>query len=157
MPHTPKPPSSGPRYVGPDSLDPGAEADFQAAFHAVQDEGGPVKGVTDVFRKAMVAGLGAVFMTEEGLRSMVKDLKLPKDVVGYIVGQAERSKDEFFRVIGDELRRFFENPALRRELTKVLSDMTIEVKAEIRLRPDGKSPEVKIGSTTARRGKKKRS
>lgn len=149
------PTKSGP--TGSDPTDPDYERD-----PLDPDDFGPLNpeearrlgGVTDVFRRAMVAGLGAVFMTEEGIRTLVKDLKLPKDVVGYIVGQAERSKDELFRVIGDELRRFFENPALRRELAKLLSNVTIEVNAQIRVRPDGESPEVKV-ETTARRGGKK--
>jgi hypothetical protein len=109
-------------------------------------------GVTEMLRKAMVAGLGAVFMTEEGIRALVKDLKLPKDVMGFAVGQAERSKDELFRIVGVEMRRFFESAALRRELIKLLSEMTIEVKAEIRLRPE--SPEVKVSTSTARRRRK---
>jgi len=98
----------------------------------------------------MVAGLGAVFMTEEGIRAYVKDLKLPKDVMGYVVGQAGKSKTELFRVIGEELRRFFESERLRRELAKLLSEVTIEVNAEIRLRPDKSAPEVRLKSARAR-------
>jgi len=112
--------------------------------------------LTDMLRKAMVAGLGAVFMTEEGIRTYVKDLKLPKDVMGFVVGQAERSKDELFRVVGEELRRFFESAALRDELKKLMSEMTIEVKAEIRLRPDGQEPDVTITETAARHTPKKK-
>lgn len=113
-------------------------------------------GVTDLLRKAVVAGLGAVFMTEEGIRALVKDLKLPKDVMGFVLGQAERSKTELFRIVGEEMRRFFESAALRRELSRLVSDMTIEVKAEIRLRPDGQMPDIKLASTSARRRKRRR-
>ncbi|MGC4114272.1 MAG: hypothetical protein QM765_06575 [Myxococcales bacterium] len=129
------------------------------------------RGLSDMLRKAMVAGLGAVFMTEEGIRTYVKDLKLPKDVMGFVVGQAERSKAELFRVIGEELHRFFESELLRREVGRLLSQMTLEVHAEIRLKPsdgsvgaglaDGEElqesePAVKVKSATVRRtGKKK--
>jgi hypothetical protein len=112
--------------------------------------------LTDMLRKAMVAGLGAVFMTEEGIRTYVKDMKLPKDVMGYVVGQAGRSKDELFRVIGEELRRFFESEAMRREFAKLVSNMTIEINAEIRLRPDGQKPEIKLNAATARPNKSKK-
>lgn len=116
------------------------------------------RGLTDVLRKAMVAGLGAVFMTEEGIRAYVKDLKLPKDVMNFVVGQTERSKAELFRVIGEELHRFFESELLRREVLKLLSQMTLEVRAEVRLKPAGegaseeaRAPEVRVQSATVRR------
>jgi hypothetical protein len=37
---------------------------------------------------------------------------------------------------------------------KMLSEATIEVKAGIRLKPDGGAPEVKVETTTAKRKKK---
>lgn len=112
--------------------------------------------LSDMLRRAMVAGLGAVFMTEEGIRTYVKDMKLPKEVMNFVVGQAGRSKDELFRVVGEELRRFFESAALKDELKKLISEMTIEVKAEIRLRPEGEAPEVKVTETTTRRVPRKK-
>lgn len=173
--------------VEEDELDPveGAAGSAQAAQPAVPlgaegvgdgvgadtepGEPGEGRGLSDMLRKAMVAGLGAVFMTEEGIRTYVKDLKLPKDVMSFVVGQAERSKGELFRVIGDELHRFFESETLRREVTRLLSQMTLEVKAEIRFKPnDGTAAlelaeeepkaerRVKVKSTTVRRTPKKK-
>jgi hypothetical protein len=115
------------------------------------------RGLADMLRKAMVAGLGAVFMTEEGIRAYVKDLKLPKDVMGFVVGQAGRSKDELFRVIGEELRRFFESEVLHRELARLLSQVTIEINAQVRLRPDGKTEQkIEVRPVPARRAKAKK-
>ena len=45
-------------------------------------------------------------------------------------------KDEILRAVGDEIRRFLQSEALRREFLNALSERTIEVKMEIRLRPD---------------------
>jgi hypothetical protein len=157
-----------------DELDPAGPAqDAQGAAPGeahVDDLGGAdadpgtaeSRGLSDMLRKAMVAGLGAVFMTEEGIRTYVKDLKLPKDVKNFVIGQAERSKVELFRVIGDELHRFFESELLRREFVNLVSQMTLEVKAEIRLKPVGSgpdarsAPEVKVQSATVRRTAKKK-
>ncbi len=145
-----------------DSLDEPPSAGDELDEEALPSDGAPSDearglgaGVSEVLRKAMVAGLGAVFMTEEGIRTLVKDLKLPKDAVGFVLGQAEKSKDELMRIIGEEMRRFFESAALRRELIKLLSEVTIEVKAEIRLQPESRQPEVRVATTTARRSKKK--
>ncbi|HSP79044.1 MAG TPA: hypothetical protein VLQ93_10970 [Myxococcaceae bacterium] len=92
--------------------------------------------VPEFMRKVAVAGLGALFMTEEGLRSLAGQLKLPKEMLGYILGQAEKTKDEVGRVISEELRRFLQSEKLREELLKLVAGMTIEVKAQIRLVPE---------------------
>ncbi|HEX8435281.1 hypothetical protein [Archangium sp.] len=94
--------------------------------------------VPEFMRKVAVAGLGALFMTEEGIRSLAGQLKLPKEVLGYILGQAEKTKDEVGRVVSEELRRFLQSEKLRDELLKLVSGMTIEVKAQIRLVPHEK-------------------
>jgi hypothetical protein len=91
--------------------------------------------VPEFMRKVAVAGLGALFMTEEGIRSMAGQLKLPKEVLGYILGQAEKTKGEVGRVISEELRGFLQSEKLRDEFLKLLSGMTVEVNARIRLVP----------------------
>jgi hypothetical protein len=96
------------------------------------------RGLQDALRKALLAGMGALFLTEEGARKLAREWKLPKELVGYLSAQASGAKDEVLRVFSDEVRRFFESEAVRREVTRTLSSMVIEVKAEIRVRPDEK-------------------
>jgi hypothetical protein len=91
--------------------------------------------VADAVRKAVMTGLGAVFLTEEGARKLAREWKLPKEIVGYVVNQAGGAKDEIVRVVGEEVRKFFESEALRREFLRALSSMSIEVHAEVRLKP----------------------
>lgn len=103
--------------------------------------------VPELVRRAIVAGVGAIFMTEEGLRGMVGDLKLPKEAAGYLRDQAEKTRSEISRVASRELRRFFESDKLKTEALKLLSSMSIEVKATIRLKPTGEptvKPQVKV-------------
>ncbi|MRI86693.1 hypothetical protein FGE12_00775 [Aggregicoccus sp. 17bor-14] len=91
--------------------------------------------VPDFVRKAAVAGLGALFMTEDGIRSLAGQLKLPKEVLGLILSQAEKTKGDIGRVVSEELRRFLQSEKLREEFLKLLSGMTVEVTAQIRLVP----------------------
>jgi hypothetical protein len=98
----------------------------------------------DFMKKAMTAGVGALFLTEEGIRNLVGDLKLPKELLTSLVTQADRTKQDIVRTLGEEVRRFLESAAVHEELHRLLSDVTLEVKAEVRLRP-GKAPEV-VGS-----------
>lgn len=131
-----------------------------------REEGSRAGFVPEFVRKVAVAGLGAIFMTEEGIRSLAGQLKLPKEVLGYILGQAEKTKDEVGRVLSEELRRFLQSEKLREELLKLVSGMTIEVKAQIRLVPPEReegAPEepprtkVEISELNTRRGGKKSS
>lgn len=91
--------------------------------------------VADFVRKMAVAGVGAVFLGEEGLRSLAGQLKLPKEALGFIMGQAEKTKDEVGRVVSEEIRRFLQSEKLRDEVVKMLSGMTVEIKAQVRLIP----------------------
>jgi hypothetical protein len=103
-------------------------------------------GLQDALRKALLAGMGAIFLTEEGARRLAREWKLPKELIGYLGQQASGAKDEILRVFSDEVRRFFESEAVRREFARALSAMVVEVTAEIRVRPaddGGLRPEVK--------------
>jgi hypothetical protein len=105
--------------------------------------------VPEFVRKAAVAGLGALFLTEEGLRSLAGQLKLPKEMMGYLASQAERTKDEITRILSEEARKFFQSDKLREEFVRLLQGMTLEVKAEVRLVPspgEAEPPEGKRGS-----------
>jgi hypothetical protein len=125
--------------------------------------------VPEFVRKVAVAGLGAIFMTEEGIRSLAGQLKLPKEVLGFILSQAEKTKDEVGRVLTDELRRFLQSEKLREEFLKLLSGMTLDVRAQIRLVPadeekkkegsetgagSSATPRVVVSELNARRGKR---
>jgi hypothetical protein len=122
------------------------------------DEARPEGGrglIPDSVKKALLSGVGALFMTEEGARRLARDWKLPKEVIGFLGQQAQGAKDEILRVLSDEIRRFLESEAVRRELGRALASMAVEVHAEIRLRPvdDGPPrPEVKATVRPSGRG-----
>ncbi|AKQ66216.1 putative protease [Myxococcus hansupus] len=99
---------------------------------------GPAGFVPEFVRRMAVAGLGALFMTEEGIRNLAGQLKLPKEALGFILGQAEKTKDEVTRAVTEELRRFLQSEKLRDEFLKLMSGMTVEIKAQIRLVPPEK-------------------
>lgn len=92
--------------------------------------------VPDFVRRLAWAGLGAVFMSEEGIRRLASQLKLPKEALSYLLAQAEKTKDEVGRVVSEEVRKLLQSERLKDELLKLVSQMTIEVKAEVRLVPD---------------------
>ncbi|AKF81663.1 hypothetical protein SAMN05443572_103607 [Myxococcus fulvus] len=100
---------------------------------------GPAGFVPEFVRRMAVAGLGALFMTEEGIRNLAGQLKLPKEALGFILSQAEKTKDEVTGAITEELRRFLQSEKLRDEFLKLVSGMTLEIKAQVRLVPPDKA------------------
>lgn len=101
--------------------------------------GDPARGpIVELMRKFAFAGLGALFMTEEGIRSLAGQLKLPKELLGFLVSQAEKTKDDIGRIVTDEVRRFLQSEKLREEFLKLLTGMTIEIEAKVRLTPNDK-------------------
>lgn len=101
-------------------------------------EGRGAGRIPEFVRKAAVAGLGAMFLTEEGIRGLAGQLKLPKEALGFVMAQADKTKEDVTRVLTDELRRFFQSEKLRDEFVKLLAGMTVEIKAEVRLVPSEK-------------------
>jgi hypothetical protein len=135
---------------GPEERDEGEPRDRQR---------GRLEGfIPDIVKRTFYAGLGAVFTTEEGIRKIASDLKLPKDVANYLIQQAASSKDELFRVVGKEMRGFLETVNISGELQKLLTSLSFEIKTEIRFIPNdeavsGVKPDVKLGRMSFRRNK----
>ncbi len=100
--------------------------------------------IPDVMGRALVAGTGALFLTEEGIRNLVSDLKLPGEAVRVLQQQAETTKKELFRLVGREIRSFMEQSNISQELLKVLGAVTVDVHTTIRFVPNeegGVTPE----------------
>lgn len=97
----------------------------------------PRGSLADGVKRAILAGMGALFLGEESARRLARDWKLPKELIGFVGQQAQGAKDEVLRVFAEELRRFLQSEAVQREFWKALGDSVVEVHAEIRVRPDG--------------------
>ncbi len=91
----------------------------------------------DSIRKAVVSGMTALFMTEEGIRNALGDMRLPKDALAYLSQQTERTRRELFRAVSAELKSFLSGIDLSRALRKALSGMKVEVRAELRFTDEG--------------------
>ena len=55
---------------------------------------------------------------------------------GFIGQQAQARRRRSCALFADEMRRFLESEAVRREFWKALAENAIEIQAEIRLKPD---------------------
>jgi hypothetical protein len=94
------------------------------------------KTIGDLARRALMSGIGAVFMSEETLRQQLSDMKLGKDAVGYVVGQADKTKREIIDVVARETRAFLSRLEVEKMVGRMLMGTTIEVQTRIRILPN---------------------
>lgn len=114
---------------GGGARDPDLEARLRSRIEGI---------VPDTVKKLALAGVGALFMTEEGIRNLVGDMKLPRDAVTSLMAQTEKARGELFRMIALELRRFLEHSNLSGELARALTGITVDVTASVSFRPNEK-------------------
>jgi hypothetical protein len=83
------------------------------------------------------------------LKSLVGELKLPREIANHILGQIDETKHAALAVIAKEMRLFLEKTNLSDELAKLLTQVSFEIKTEVRFIPNDKVkggllPKVKI-------------
>jgi hypothetical protein len=88
--------------------------------------------VTDWVKKTLLTGMGAVFMTEEGIRNALSEMKMPKNVISAAVAQADRTKKEISSLVAKEVRHFLDRMEVEKIIKKALAGQTIEIKATIK-------------------------
>lgn len=93
--------------------------------------------VPDFVRRALMTGIGAVFTTEEGVRTAVgENMKLPKEAMQYLVGQVDRTKRDLIHTLARELRTFLDNLEVDDLARRALSGTTFEIHTTIRVVAD---------------------
>lgn len=92
----------------------------------------------EALKKALAAGVGAVFLTEEGIRHMVSDMKLPKEALSYLLQQTDRTRKDIFEAVSKEVKKYLRSKELEKLLSQMLEHFTIEVKAEIKFKTKDK-------------------
>ncbi|MCB0392640.1 MAG: hypothetical protein KDD58_15225 [Bdellovibrionales bacterium] len=100
---------------------------------------------SEVLKKLITAGMGAAFMTEESIRAYVSELKLPKDVLNYILQGASKSKDELMDRVGNEVVRIISKIDFVSEASKFVEDHKFKITAEVEvIRKDSGGVELNI-------------
>lgn len=89
--------------------------------------------LSGLVKKTIMSSLGALFITEESVRKLLTDMKLPKSVIISAVSQAEKTKKEIMQLIALEVRNFLETMEADKLVKKIVSGSSIEIKASIKL------------------------
>lgn len=95
--------------------------------------------IGDLLKKVVTTGVTAAFMTEESVRALLKDVPLPKDIVGGLVENAKNTKSEFVSSVKNELKSYLDKIDLSKEIDKIAEKYDFEVKATISLKKKKKA------------------
>lgn len=95
--------------------------------------------IGDLLKKVLTTGVTAAFMTEESVRTLLKDVPLPKDIVGGLVENAKNTKTEFVTGVKNELKSYLDKIDLSKEIDKIAEKYDFEIKATISLKKKKKA------------------
>lgn len=109
--------------------------DLAADPEEVSRLGRTLEGLLPDIVKRGVEGL----VSEDGIRAIVTDRGLPREAVGFVLGQADATRREIVRMVSKEVRMFLENVDLGGELTKILTSVSFEIRTEVRFIPNDAS------------------
>ena len=106
----------------------------------------------DVVKKTVSGSVGRALKTEETVRGLVGEMKLPKEAVSYIVTTADTIKTEIVRVAAQEFREFLESANLGEEIAKILTSLSFEIRTEVRFIPNEEAVKPNVKSRVALKG-----
>jgi hypothetical protein len=86
----------------------------------------------EIIKRGVESGLEAITNPEGGLKRVIPDLKLRREMADYIVRQVEETKNAALRVIAGEVRAFLETTNLEEALKRVLTAIAFEVTMNVR-------------------------
>lgn len=91
---------------------------------------------TDLMKKVLTAGVGAIFLTEESLKSLVSEFKLPKELLVGILDSAGKTKNEFLQKLSqDVLDRVMTHVDPKALVQEILEKNELEFHIKLNIRP----------------------
>lgn len=96
--------------------------------------------VKRLVERAVESGTTRLQEGPENLRNFVGEMKLPKELIHYLYGQIDETKNGLYRVVAKEIRDVLEHTQFADEMAKLLTKLSFEIKTEIRFVPNQASP-----------------
>ena len=94
----------------------------------------------EMMKKVLTVGVGAIFLTEESVRSLMSEFKLPKELIGGILESANKSRKEFLQNLSsDVLSRVTDKIDPRALLEEFLHHNEIDLQIKMTFKPKGHS------------------
>lgn len=96
----------------------------------------------EMMKKVLTVGVGTLFLTEEGLRALISEFKLPKELLTGVLESAQKTKDDFLRSLSKELMsQLMERVDPSALLQEILAKNEIDLKVQIQFKPKIDTPD----------------
>ena len=92
--------------------------------------------IPEIVRRAVELGVEKAQEAPDNLKHFVGDMKVPKEIAHYMLGQIDETKNGLFRVVAKEIRDFLEHTNFAGEVQKLLTTVQFEVNTTIRFTPN---------------------
>jgi hypothetical protein len=92
--------------------------------------------IPELIKRAVELGVEKASEAPDTVKQFVSDLKIPKEIAGYILSQVDETKNGLFRVVAKEMRDFLDHANISGEMQKLLTTVQFEVSTTIRFRPN---------------------
>jgi len=86
---------------------------------------------TDFVKKILSVGVGTIFLTEDALRTMVTDFKLPKELLTGLLQSANNTRKEFLQNLSHEV---LETVMSRVDTAKVMAEFFSQNEIDIKIK-----------------------
>lgn len=109
------------------------------------DDSNESMGAMSWAKKLMTVGVGTFFLTEEALKTLVSEFKLPKEVVSSILSGAKGVRKEFMQnVVHEAMARISEKVDPAQVVSEILkrNEITLEIKIKARPKSPGSSTDL---------------
>ena len=84
-------------------------------------------------KKVIINSLEAVLFTQENILRILKELKLPKEVINTLLQQFEKNKEEFIQALANQFGAVLREVDITKLMKKLISGLTVKVNAEVTL------------------------
>ena len=86
---------------------------------------------TEMMRELTLSGIATIFMTEDMIRGQLKDLKIPKELMGAILDGVSKKKEDLYASFGREFGRVLSKIDLTREMARFLENHRVNVEMKL--------------------------
>lgn len=97
------------------------------------------RGVSDVIKRLFAVGSSAAFLTEEGIKAALGDIKLPKELLKPLLESAMSSKQQILnrvsQEVADEMIKMINSTDFQKDVLKFLETHRFKMSIEIDKRP----------------------
>jgi hypothetical protein len=95
--------------------------------------------LTEILKKVASVGISSALLTEEGVKNLLQDLPLPKELIQGLVNNAKGAKEDFLHSVRAELAKYFNDAKASEIIEEILSRNDLEINATIKLKPKVKT------------------